>query len=530
MKRRETIIIGFSLTMFLLGGCGRSCECGAECPTCGSAIASNVDTSSDASVDVDVSAKSVTPGRTNPDFIVDEESPTDSEDELAVAAEEEVFFNGLTLREVLAEVKPEVVVGQYGSYSFAEICEDFLSQQPLYRERSYSIIDDDWILAKTESDKTVYFAPRAVYGSAWNVSTILRTWYDRTEPWIQGNDRQSYHIWTPDYAHHLAIYDGWLWIDNTRICPVDPTEYSLEPMDLLAAYQSGEWDGSKRWSIDGSTSAEVCEIGSIVYEYIDPPQLAEFGELPDYLWSEHVKRPIIMVDDSECEWKFYPENLFFFPDHNTAPVDRAQLYSKVFVDLPDGKIHDYANKYCAYAPEVGTYIGETGRVTLYYYGAVIDTWNIDGEPKKLFYAEDTAWVFCDDKILKLRPEREPIVVKDGVLNEIYPSIRGDYSFLYLNNELLSIWSTSGFDDIIDMYVINVHGSVSGPTFYETEDGEVYVFEASKIADSVHENAHTLGREKLDFYVDAYEKLYAEHRNTHFKAYAALLEQYSKESD
>ncbi len=74
-------------------------------------------------------------------------------------------------------------------------------------------------------------------------------------------------LWSPDYRYCFTVDDGWLLINGVKTWLMGPIADSLDPADLVKDFQSGKWDGSKIYSADGATCAEVLYDGEIFYSY-----------------------------------------------------------------------------------------------------------------------------------------------------------------------------------------------------------------------------------------------------------------------
>ncbi len=165
--------------------------------------------------------------------------------------------------------------------SVAEICEDYLSSDPQL-EAFYSEIGEGWIKIGQDS-----YYPSAVYDGDWqDFSQVVQSFRDKSQPWARRSG--DWFIWSSDYEHQFAVYDYdpyWLQLDDVVVAPLTEETFSMNPAELINDYQSGKWDGEKRFSADYCTAAELNpHTGRIDYWYERPLSYTDeenFGFLPE---------------------------------------------------------------------------------------------------------------------------------------------------------------------------------------------------------------------------------------------------------
>jgi len=110
----------------------------------------------------------------------------------------------------------------------------------------------------------------------WTVEEVAQ--YYREHPYAWGDDPTAargqatkHYLWTPDYSQRFVAdtADNWLYIDGIRVTPLDQTTMSMNPKDLIEAFQTHEWDGiTPARSDDFSTYVTVePEYGLLAYEF-----------------------------------------------------------------------------------------------------------------------------------------------------------------------------------------------------------------------------------------------------------------------
>lgn len=184
-------------------------------------------------------------------------------------------------------------------YTIAEICAGFRENWDEWR-KLYDSPDIFWV---TVDDKDYYY--RHTYPSnEWTVDEVAEYYHEHYYYWGDdpempyGEVTRSY-LWTPDYEHKFMAdtADHWLYIDGIKAAPLEVESYSMNPKDLVEAFQSREWDGkTRRYSDDFSTYVTVVpQYGILDYrfhtEYLseseDPAGLAYTGYLDAIPWWEN---------------------------------------------------------------------------------------------------------------------------------------------------------------------------------------------------------------------------------------------------
>lgn len=183
-------------------------------------------------------------------------------------------------------------------YTVAEICAGFRAEEEGWGER-YETPSIFWVTIDGED----YYYWQTYLSNMWNASEVANYYREHKALW--GNDPTvsygkctKFYLWTPDYEHQFVAdtAENWLYIDGVEAAPLASTAYSMNPKDLVEAFQTKEWDGTtRRYSEDFSTYVTVVpERGVLEYEFHtqylskekDPAGVAYTGYLDAIPWWE----------------------------------------------------------------------------------------------------------------------------------------------------------------------------------------------------------------------------------------------------
>lgn len=269
------------------------------------------------------------------------------------------------------------------------ICKDYLGERKwedtLYKESKDGFIRVAYFM---HSPYTDLVCPQAVYPSAdWTTYEIATSWSDQTAPWVTrntGND--AYFLWSPDYRYCFCVDDGWLMINGVKSWLMGPRADSLDPLDLVNDFQSGKWDGSKIWSADGATCAEVLYDGEIIYRY-EAFTYGDYGDdkITAKAWRNFgTTMPKIFFSGEKLEWQNYNREDSWLPDGRDVYTSKtAQLLSGVNVHFPNGRLSDEMLHYTAFGVNVpaerDAYAITTSGIFCYHAGQILNSWPCDIE-------------------------------------------------------------------------------------------------------------------------------------------------------
>lgn len=181
-------------------------------------------------------------------------------------------------------------------YTVAEICagfrEDWSTWKDLYDSPRFF-----WVTIKGRD----YYYEDTYPSSEWTVDEVMD--YYREHYYYWGDDPEQtpgretkFYLWMPDYEHQFMVdtIERWLYIDRIKAAPLDTESYSMNPKDLVEAFQNREWDGEiRRYSDNFSTYVKVVpEYGLLKYGFQttrlskeeDPLGLAYTGYLDVVPW------------------------------------------------------------------------------------------------------------------------------------------------------------------------------------------------------------------------------------------------------
>ncbi len=303
------------------------------------------------------------------------QSATPSEMAQSATASSTIDLDGKTVEEITA----------------AEVVDDYLAgTDRLAVFRSVPIdADEGWLYLEVPSCPNFRVNTKHLYPSPdWTPESVADSYTNSTAPWYSDpNDPLTQgELWSQDYNYHFRIQDGWLYINGHRCLPFAVrTIASIEPSDLLQAYQSGAWDGQSIYSEDYSTQVHVNTDGGLDYCYENPAVLPEDTTANlDYVYTGITKLPwwYAAQDDYaiECFWSAsYDDQLahelistvdFYIdlPNGTLTGNVEGDLIKHIEGDVIDWFTPDYRNGQ--------TWICTTAGVYLFQRGQEINAWHI----------------------------------------------------------------------------------------------------------------------------------------------------------
>lgn len=186
---------------------------------------------------------------------------------------------------------------------------------------------------------------------------------------------EYYLCFTPDFEHCFMLEshpttstglftDGWVYIDgvkvgvlNSNICDLD------DPDKLISKYQSGEWDGSRIYSPDLSTSVVIYDL-RLNYSY----ERSDYGKAQDpqgIAYTDYDRRPWWMYEDlpEEPGRTFYES--YRYPEFVDLPVDYdGQIaYTEDFFSMAEGE-------------EQGAFLTTDAKLQIYCKGELRYEWDL----------------------------------------------------------------------------------------------------------------------------------------------------------
>ena len=270
-------------------------------------------------------------------------------------------------------------------YTIAEICSRFRESddtiQDIYESPAFF-----WV---TINDQDYYYW-RTYPSNSWTVEEVAD--YYRECYYLWGDDpvegygnSTKYYLWTPDYEHEFIAdtENNWLYIDGIKSAPLDKTVYSMNPKDLIEAFQNKEWDGiTRRFSNDFSTYATVVpDYGILEYnfhtEYLsknkDPNGLAYTGYAnAKPWWQNNLYDTVIMHDSAYIGNHLSLAEASYSSFGKTDGNDNYDFYSEnygawaiAYVDVPWDKQDELWAVQSAGDTYPDTYVGESAKHALY---------------------------------------------------------------------------------------------------------------------------------------------------------------------
>lgn len=444
--------------------------------------------------------------------------------------------------------------------SLAMICEDYLGvkawEGAYYQEKEGGFISVSYTIY---SPCTSLVCPRAVYNSVdWTVDEIVESWQNQTAPWVTQEDiggyDDIYFLWSPDYRYCFTVDDGWLLINGVKTWLMGPIADSLDPADLVKDFQSGKWDGSKIYSADGATCAEVLYDGEIFYSY-EAFAYGNYDLITTQAWNNSGgSQPEISFRGEELAWGRHDMESSYLPDGRLIySSTTAQLPSGVNVHFPGGYLSDmlcYTTFGFNEPTETKVYTITNSGVFCYQAGQILDSWpcdiefdptlnytiwsesihgNNDRESGQKYYAQ------LGDKVIELGENGEIFIkleniiktfmmdgyvvghmmLADGKLsfNSKYGSYFSEQSPIIISNQVVDYYVSPYLDAVI----------------FSNRDGYTHAIAKEELYDNAAGNGplwfDSLSTESPAFYAAKYLEYYAEHRNAKI-AYQKLLDDYA----
>lgn len=241
-----------------------------------------------------------------------------------------------------AESAGETDVSKTGSFSLPfmpakasllDLANDYLSGEAKLANL-YEADSDGWIKVNATKE---WIKPGAVYpGETWTPDDIIASFVDGSAPWT--GDYDTHHLWSSDYEHTFMIDDNIrCYIDDKYVGTAPHRQYSMDPLELLRLYQSGDWDGLELiWSEDDSTFVAVQwrgpnttdrhRNGCLRYEF------ENFTEEADvWPWWEN---------DDSYELEPYAMARTMRGEGENAYLKYDEVLVPLYVDLPNGELTD----------------------------------------------------------------------------------------------------------------------------------------------------------------------------------------------
>ena len=252
---------------------------------------------------------------------------------------------------------------------------------------------DNWIYLRVPGCPASKINLNYLYPSyAWTPEAVAASYRDGTVAWWQSSYSNNAYLWSQDFEYEFKVCDGWLYINNYRSLPFAcQTRASIDPMDLLRAYQSGEWNGDPIWSEDYSTSATI--YSKHLYYYFenpvlkagrDPRAIAVYQGCPDQPWWH--------AED-------HSYNIQLISYHQFGDGRRASESIKIAdlqLDLPNGTLEGSVTGELLAKNAIIDHRDDTSTVTttdgtwLFSRGKVVSHWAASVDPTNS-YLHDTYW-------------------------------------------------------------------------------------------------------------------------------------------
>lgn len=149
----------------------------------------------------------------------------------------------------------------------------------------------------------------------WTVEEVAQYYRENPYDWGYNPSRiyeeaTEFLLWTPDYSQKFVAdtASNWLLIDDIRVAPLDLTTTSMNPKDLIEAFQAHEWDGTTPARSDNfSTYVTVePEYGLLEYEF----------DVEKYLTDPNQKRGGLPIDTKGIAYTAYNDAIPWWEDED----------------------------------------------------------------------------------------------------------------------------------------------------------------------------------------------------------------------
>lgn len=279
---------------------------------------------------------------------------------------------------------------------------------------------ENWLRLKVPGSSVSQINLDYLYPSAtWTPEEIAASYQDGTVAWLNlpwKGGKEYLCLWSQDCEYEFVIHDGWLHVNGYRSVPVAcRTMPSIDPMDLLAAYQAGEWDGETVWSEDYGTMVYMYrQANQLHYEYQNPAREAQGKYNPGaaYAYADAAAEPWWRSDDHGYDVFISSYTQYSDGTHNNERIDVKDIY----LDLPGGRIessvtgevvsHWGVNSH----DDDATMVVTTEGVWMFSRGVEIDHWSAQVDATD-GYLHDPYW--NDDAALYLYTGSQFIKLEDG---------------------------------------------------------------------------------------------------------------------
>lgn len=265
------------------------------------------------------------------------------------------------------------------------IIQDYLSGEHEYLGRYYTIDDDNECISAYVylGDMHIirrYFFPGATLDGSLTMENLVADYLGvRRMPWVTRYSNNAF-LFSENYRHCLEITtENWLEIDEIRVYPVGILLASVEPADIVYAYQHGQWDGSvPAFSYDCGTSVKIDKVyGNLFYQYESTRYTDDFD--PKHYAYKGYNEPLEFLTEEVGEVDGFvvkPINSYEFDFENGFAGSYYSATVEAYVDLPNGSPNDFegllALQYIN--PEKGIYVIMSDKIERYCRGELMGTW------------------------------------------------------------------------------------------------------------------------------------------------------------
>lgn len=343
-------------------------------------------------------------------------------------------------------------------YTVAEICAGLREDKGDWKER-YERPYFSWVTVDGED----YYYRHTYPSNEWSVSEVVdyyreHYYYWGDDPTAPYGECTKFYLWTPDYEHRFVANteEHWLYIDGIKSAPLDSTSYSMDPKDLVEAFQSREWDGiTRRYSDDFSTYATVVpQYGVLEYRYYieylsterDPDSLAYTGYLDSIPWWEDETNEydaIAMYGSAYTNdgGLNTPSTYGYgsYDDSGSSGSRGSTAWAIAYVDVPWDKQDKlwavrsagdvYPDTYLGESASYALYAGRTSDglyaitdsgVELWRAGRLRQTWSLKMTPDSYLstnqYYSDSIVVYADGRLYELFDDGEVGIIVDNIVS------------------------------------------------------------------------------------------------------------------
>lgn len=366
-------------------------------------------------------------------------------------------------------------------HTVAEICAGFRENYDAWKD-DYVSPYTFWV---TVNGKNYYYR-RCYSETEWTPEAVADDFCEHPYAW--GKDPLEpytqvtrYYLWDSSYEHEFLADTtaNWLYIDGIKAYPLEREASSMRPQDLVAAFQSREWDGvTPKYSEDFTTSVVVNpDYGLLEYEFNmdrysekkDPNGFAYTAYLDAKPWWINFDYEVVTMNDGRYSLSGVIDPHYFECSEGIF----ADAWAIAYVDVPwesqsrlwavqhAGEVYHYGYHPGDYAMHTlyaqrtsdGLYALTDDGVELWRAGRLRQKWNLKVSDDSylltdFYYSNDRIFVYADGKFMELYDDGTREVIIDHIIsvNVRYATGFGCGCFTLSDNRELSLCGLSSYSN------------------------------------------------------------------------------------